>query len=184
MKKAFRIDVQIICVLVCLSMVISIACSPKGEKPATGIGPGSQAPVEAEPAPKPAEVEAEREEGGGPVDYSLEGVLGSWPEDVPLMEPYEVKGFLPDTGGYKQVSILVDGAFDTVYSYYAKALFDEYGWDADESSKNGLPGVFLSFTCRKGVRELNVMMKSEDDGAKTLVQLGITDLTKHKKVNK
>lgn len=162
-----------------LSMAATIACSG-GPKLPSADGSEKTGTVEAQPAPKPG-AEAETGAKGEPPDYSIEGLLEDWPDDVPLLEPYEITGYLPETGGYRQVSILVDGVFDYVYDTYAASLFEENGWEPDEESKSGLPGLFLSFKCEKDIRVLSVMMKSEDDGAKTLVQLGITDVTKRKK---
>jgi len=68
-----------------------------------------------------------------------------------------------------------------VYSYYADNLFGKGGWQPVDGSKAGVPDVFLSFKCRKDNRELDVMLKSEQEGEQTLIQLGLTDLTKHKK---
>ena len=97
------------------------------------------------------------------------------------MEPYKVAGFLPEYEGFRQISIVLNSTMDEVYSYYADNLFNKNGWAPVESSKSGAPGIFLAFKCRKDNRELDVMLKSEQDGKQTLVQLGLTDLTTHKK---
>ena len=154
-----------------------IACGERGDKPPSGTTDNGTGAIKAETVPQPGE-----EETAGTAkeqkDYTVGELIKDWPDDVPLLEPYSVTGYLPDSGGYKQVSILVDNSFEYVFNAYSKVLFEDHGWEPDEESKKGVPELFLSFNCRKDNRELSVMMKSEDDGEKTLVQFGITDLEK------
>jgi hypothetical protein len=92
-----------------------------------------------------------------------------------------VNGYLPEYNGFRQISIISNAGMDEVYNFYADNLFVKGGWEPVEGSKAGVPNIFMSFKCRKDVRELDVMLKSEQEGRETLVQLGLTDLTKHKK---
>lgn len=163
---------------VTLAVILSLACSSQEPPKPAETKPVEPAQAITVPQPNP---EKTTETSEGQSDYSIEALIRNWPEDIPLMEPYKVTGYLPEYGGFRQITINLNAPMDDVYNYYADNLFIKNGWEPVESSKAGVPDIFLSFKCRKDVRELDVMLKSEQEGKETLVQLGLTDLTKHKK---
>jgi hypothetical protein len=178
MKPLYWILLRTVVIIIGISLPVSLACSGR-EKPSP-TSTSENEPIVAEPAPQPGPEEAPII-SGEPDDYSLEGFVDNWPDDVPLMEPHTIESFLPEHGGYKQVTILVEASLSDAYDFYADNLFEKEGWEPVEDSKSGVPGLFLSYKCRKDNRELGVMMKSENEGKITLIQLGLTDLTKYKK---
>ena len=168
-----NIKLLIIVAALIITLPLALACNKQEvPKPAE--------PAQATAVPQPI-TGKKAEPGTGQSDYSVDELIKNWPKDVPLMEPYKIKGFLPEYEGFRQISILLNSTMNDVYSYYADNLFGKGGWQPVDGSKAGVPDVFLSFKCRKDNRELDVMLKSEQEGEQTLIQLGLTDLTKHKK---
>ena len=174
------INIRLLLIIVTLGIAFAVSTScGKREAPAPAETKPVE-PIQATPVPQPSSGKT-TETAEGQTDYSIEELIRNWPKDVPLMEPYRVNGYLPEYNGFRQISIISNAGMDEVYNFYADNLFVKGGWEPVEGSKAGVPNIFMSFKCRKDVRELDVMLKSEQEGRETLVQLGLTDLTKHKK---
>jgi hypothetical protein len=98
----------------------------------------------------------------------------NWPEDVPLMEPYEVQTYMEGTRGFKQIGFETQHTLEETFDFYNEQLFDVHGWEllGDEV---GNPGEFVSYKVRKDERQVHLMIRADSDGLRCLVMMKMYD---------
>ena len=139
---------------VCL-LALSFACNANKDKPAPTEDETIE-PVYATPVDEPDTPALPRE--------TIEASLETWPEDIPLMEPYTVQTFLPKKES-QQLVIVVPFNLTEAYEFYSDNLAGN-GWVQSEGGQ-GIPGVLLITKCSKGNRELDLKIRydAEEDGS-------------------
>ncbi len=103
-----------------------------------------------------------------------EGGVKDWPEDVPLIEPYEVQNYGAGSRGFKQIGIESPHTLQEVFDFYNKQLFEVYEWEL-VGDQAGNPGEFFSYKVRKGERQVHLMARVDSDGKRCLIMMKIYD---------
>jgi len=127
---------------------MSLACGANKDKPAP-MEDGTIEPVNATPVDEP-EIN----------QVNIEELLETWPEDIPLMEPYEVS--LYTTGmESKQLVIIVPFDLIEVDDFYIDAL-DAEGWEEYEGEEV-IPTKLLITKNSKDDRNLDLKIRYDSE---------------------
>lgn len=151
-------EFSLIC-FVCL-LALSFACNGSKDKPA---------PTEEETIEPVYATPVEEPEVG---QVNIEELLKTWPEDIPLMEPYEVSIYTSGTNS-KQLVIVVPFDLIDVDDFYIDGLKAE-GWEEYEDEEP-IPMVLLMTKSRKGDRNLDLKIRYDPEKEESVVIFTLTE---------
>jgi hypothetical protein len=159
----------------CVALIATafIACGRNKNEPTPSEEEGLQAAVN-EIIERRAGIESSLEETPvTPEDGAGKEVVTDWPEDIPLIEPYEVQDYLAGSE-FRQIGVYSPHTLDEVFDFYNKELFDVHGWEL-LGNKGGKPGVFFTYKVGKSNRVVQLMVRADSDGKRCLVQIKILE---------
>lgn len=161
-------EFSLIC-FVCL-LALSFACNGSKDKPA----PTEEETIEPVYATPVDEQQPAVEDPDSPAlpQVNIEELLKTWPEDIPLMEPYEVSIYTSGTNS-KQLVIVVPFDLIDVDDFYIDGLKAE-GWEEYEDEEP-IPMVLLMTKSRKGDRNLDLKIRYDPGKEESVVIFTLTE---------
>ena len=159
MKKHGYMQVFSFICFVCL-LALSFACNANKDKPAP-TEDGTTEPTHTSPVEEP-EINL----------VNIEELLRTWPEDIPLMEPYEVSLYTTRMES-KQLVIIVPFDLIEVDDFYIDAL-DAEGWEEYEGEEV-IPTILLITMNRKGERNLDLKIRYDPEKEGSVIIFTLTE---------